>query len=608
VVYYLSKSDFMLAQTCPTKLYYKKKGYPSEANDEYLTFLAEGGYILEKMAQSFFPKGQMITYVNGPEQAKRDTMAALQADEITLFQATLIKGLKLARVDILDKQDNTFNLIEVKARLYDSDADSGSSNIFRTKRGGIKATWRPYLEDVAFQTTIVRNVFPDSEIKPYLVMPDKAKLTAVDGLHTLFRLEQVRHPLSSFTENRVEFFGGLSQLQQYNILTRIDVSAEVEELLDDVDAAAAWYMESLGPDLQKIETEISLDCRGCEYKVEAEQGPSGFHECWGELADVKPHIFDMYHVSDIGGRNDPVVNTLIRERKASIFDIPPDSLVKKDGTPGTRNRRQLIQLEYTRRNKEWISDDFADVLAGFNFPLQFIDFETANPAVPYHAGMHPYDWVAFQWSCHTLSSLMAEPEHSEWLNVETDFPNFKFAETLMTQLDPDGTIFMWSHHERTTLSKILHQTEVRAYPNPTLQQWLVDLIQSDRLVDMNALTLHHYFAPPMQGKTAIKKVLETVWQTNPSLQSRYPQYVEEENGQLLGPHKTLPPLIINGQKVAVTEGTAAVLAYQEMLYGSGRDDNRIQDHWKNLLLQYCQLDTLAMVMIWWHWQQIIENA
>jgi len=99
-----------------------------------------------------------------------------------------------------------------------------------------------------------------------------------------------------------------------------------------------------------------------------------------------------------------------------------------------------------------------------------------------------------------------------------------------------------------------------------------------------------------------------VWQTNPSLQSRYPQYVEEENGQLLGPHKTLPPLIINGQKVAVTEGTAAVLAYQEMLYGSGRDDNRIQDHWKNLLLQYCQLDTLAMVMIWWHWQQIIENA
>jgi len=24
--------------------------------------------------------------------------------------------------------------------------------------------------------------------------------------------------------------------------------------------------------------------------------------------------------------------------------------------------------------------------------------------------------------------------------------------------------------------------------------------------------------------------------------------------------------------------------------------------WRRLLLQYCQLDTLAMVMVWWHWR------
>lgn len=39
---YLTKSDFKVAQTCPTKLYYRKLGYPTrEDGDEYLQALAE---------------------------------------------------------------------------------------------------------------------------------------------------------------------------------------------------------------------------------------------------------------------------------------------------------------------------------------------------------------------------------------------------------------------------------------------------------------------------------------------------------------------------------------------------------------------------------------
>ena len=30
---YLSKSDFILARDCPRKLYYKKRGYPSNLED-----------------------------------------------------------------------------------------------------------------------------------------------------------------------------------------------------------------------------------------------------------------------------------------------------------------------------------------------------------------------------------------------------------------------------------------------------------------------------------------------------------------------------------------------------------------------------------------------
>jgi len=55
---YLSKSDFKVARTCPTKLYYKKLKYPSLLDeDAYLAFLADGGFMVEKMAKLLYPEG-----------------------------------------------------------------------------------------------------------------------------------------------------------------------------------------------------------------------------------------------------------------------------------------------------------------------------------------------------------------------------------------------------------------------------------------------------------------------------------------------------------------------------------------------------------------------
>ena len=54
----LSKSDFTLAQSCATKLYYKKKGYPtSMESDDFMDYLAEGGYIVGKLATLLYPDG-----------------------------------------------------------------------------------------------------------------------------------------------------------------------------------------------------------------------------------------------------------------------------------------------------------------------------------------------------------------------------------------------------------------------------------------------------------------------------------------------------------------------------------------------------------------------
>ena len=47
----LSKSDFKVARTCGTKLYYRKLKYPTTLDDDpYLEFLADGGYMVEAIA------------------------------------------------------------------------------------------------------------------------------------------------------------------------------------------------------------------------------------------------------------------------------------------------------------------------------------------------------------------------------------------------------------------------------------------------------------------------------------------------------------------------------------------------------------------------------
>lgn len=161
---YLSKSDFKVARTCAAKLYYKKLGYPSARDDdEYLRFLADGGYMIEAIAKLLHPEGIEIGFENGPEASFEETMNALRAnDTVTLFEATLIFEGRLARVDILKKTGNRFDLIEVKAKSVDT---SKEGHPFRGARGKITSTWQPYLEDAGL-LVLLANITLDADQKP----------------------------------------------------------------------------------------------------------------------------------------------------------------------------------------------------------------------------------------------------------------------------------------------------------------------------------------------------------------------------------------------------------------------------------------------------------
>lgn len=607
----LTKSDFKVARTCPVKLYYKKLRYPTtQDDDEYLELLEQGGYMIDAVAKLLFPEAIAINERNS-QRALQTTQELIAQVNVTLLEAAFLSNGKFARPDILLKRGNHFTIIEVKAKSYNgAEAQerlaAGKPNLFRNlRKGEIAPNWQPYLEDITFQALILRELFPQAQITYELMMPDTSLTTSINKLYSLFELKQLTLDESGYPRANVTFTGDVNQLRRDHFLTRLNVDAEVNELMPTVASAAETFVNSLQP-LTKIPTPISLNCRECEYQVAKDEQQNGYRECWGALADVKPHIFEMYRLGQIA--NGTLAEQLIAQSKVSLFDIPESALVKKDGAIGEWDRRRQLQLRHTQANTEWIDSALRGVLESFTYPLHFIDFETSALAVPYHAGMHPYQSVAFQWSCHTLRSPDAEPEHTEWINIEEAFPNFAFAESLMKHLGRQGTFFMWATHENTILKDIRRQME-QGYDNAEVKSW-VEWLTDDgtgrtRLVDMNALTLKHYFHPIMKGRTSIKKVVDAIWKTTPALRQRFPAYIKEQSNEILSPYQSLPPLVIDGEEVSVSEGTGAIRAYQAMLYGIEKSNATVREQWKKLLLQYCQLDTLAMVMVYLHWRQIL---
>ena len=608
--HYLTKSDFKVARTCPTKLYYRKKGYPTlEDGDEQLSMLADQGYLIEALARTLYPDGRWIGFSDDLESAAWDTMSAL-SDNCTLFEATFISDGMLARVDILIRRGNIFELVEIKSRGFDRQKNDnlirqGLPNLFRAAKSpdGIQNDWRPYLEDAAFQTLILRQVFPDATVIPYLLMPDTSQVSQIDGLHRHFSLRSLSEGKGDSVLPYSNFSDEPRLIRRNPLMCRMNVREEVEVLLPEVRRAANEYLRSLQPTLRRLPTPPSINCRSCEYRVTDGQ-LRGFRECWGEMADVTPHILDLYYVSHAGGLKNGLANELISQGKASLFDVPIKALSRRDGSMGEYARRQRVQIECARDNREWISDGLGQLLNSLAYPLHFIDFETCSPAIPHYRGMRPFEVIAYQWSCHTIDSAGADPRHSEWLQSVDTYPNETFAAALRHQLGAQGSILIWSKYEVTVLRAIQRQLAERAAEESELVAWIERLLDSDRIVDLNQVTSKHYFHPRAGGRTSLKLIADAVWQSNPGIRRRLPQYMAETEDGMASPYQALPPLSIGGRQIAVSEGIGATVAYYKMMERVTANAALEAAQWRRLLQQYCELDTMAMVMVWWHWREL----
>jgi hypothetical protein len=631
---YLTKSRFKSALECPTKLfYYSKPEYANLMNDDgFMQALCEGGYQVGELAKYYFPGGHDIKSL-GYKESLAETNELLKQENVIIYEAAIQFEHTFIRADVLKKEGKRIELIEVKAKSF-----KGKDEFFAAKGDFITKGWYPYLADVAFQTWVMQRALPGHEIVPYLMLTDKNKKSTVDGLNQLFRIKKD-------DRGRMEVFPAM-QITAANmgepILGQINVSEFVKKImggdefphhkktveqLKSFEARIAEYGQYYVDD-QRYPIVTGAKCKGCEYKNTAQPDlKSGFNECMtaslGKRFDPQaPSIFDIWNF-----RKSPALMEQSVFSLQELKDLPNYDFYLND--------RQLMQVDLTLADEktEVFAPELRNELNSWTFPLHFIDFETSMVALPFTKGRKPYEQTAFQFSAHTLHKD-GRMEHHEWIDSNQGvFPNFEFVKQLKAVLDKDdGTIFRYAAHENTVLRQI--QTQMIDDDEPKygeLVEWIDSITEYKiggvkttgyrNMVDMLQLVRNYYYHPDMGGSNSIKKVLPAVM-NGESIKVKYSKHLEfgthlkgrvlyeldAETGKPVNPYYLLPSqygdlglsteelIVVDGE---VKDGGAALVAYAKMQFTDMTDTER--EALRNALLQYCELDTLAMVMIYEHW-------
>ncbi|MEX2640114.1 MAG: DUF2779 domain-containing protein, partial [Balneolales bacterium] len=302
-----------------------------------------------------------------------------------------------------------------------------------------------------------------------------------------------------------------------------------------------------------------------------------------------------------------------------------------EGTCWDRKQRQTVQiLTQTGRHesKEVVMPGLFDEMAKWKWPLHFIDFEAVLPAIPFHRGLRPYEYIPFQFSCHTAYEDGRVEHKREWIEKRSGvFPCFEFVRQLKACLEPDeGTVFRYHDFENTVLNKIAEQLrEAEPEDADELIEWTKTLTKGGEreMVDQYRLVRDYYYSPHMGGSNSIKAVLPAVLNESRVLKDIYSKpysglslkekvlYSEDgKTGLAISPYKLLDPVgyglpdYETGDRVEledgrIAEGGTAMMAWSRIQFDDIDEVER--EAILRSLLEYCELDTLAMVMIWQHW-------
>jgi hypothetical protein len=239
----------------------------------------------------------------------------------------------------------------------------------------------------------------------------------------------------------------------------------------------------------------------------------------------------------------------------------------------------------------------------------------------------------------------------EYLSAEPGvFPNFSFVRALKRELEGDkGTIFRYSNHENSVRLAIYRQLAAAGNPpkdRDELLRFIVSITNANgkkelswksprNMVDFWHLVKRYYYDPYTKGSNSIKYVLPAVLNSSDFLKKKYgkpiygaPSGIQSRNytewqwlqcdecGMVKDPYSLLPKLftdideknqallLSSDDDNVIKHGGAAMTAFARLQFEEMTEYER--EAIKSGLKKYCELDTMAMVMIYEAWMDWLQ--
>ncbi|RAX56373.1 phosphomethylpyrimidine kinase [Helicobacter sp. 10-6591] len=325
-------------------------------------------------------------------------------------------------------------------------------------------------------------------------------------------------------------------------LTRLFVSVpcleSVQEFTPKIPTILSDFSEILETK-NEPNIDIGLHCDN-PYSCEAKS------YCW----EAQRNITEEDSVFNLAWLNGDKKLGLYRQGIARFSDIKDiDSL----------NYKQQLQIECFKNKSVHIQKDkIKEFLGSLSYPIYHLDFETFQPAVPRFVGTCAYEQIPFQFSLH-IQHKDGKLEHKEFLAKSGIDPRVELIQTLLDSIPPNAFILAYNaSFEKGVITRL-------AASFPQYEKELLHI--ASQIEDlMYPFAARHYYHYKQNGSHSIKVVLPALV---PQMESAYQEL----------------SLVHNGGEAMECFATLESKPKKE------------QEEYRQALLAYCKLDTLAMVEI-----------
>lgn len=296
---------------------------------------------------------------------------------------------------------------------------------------------------------------------------------------------------------------------------------------------------------QALKTIDSLNCPDISPSHSRLKSFDEYMKTYRNLVDVPE-----YSIYDLVSMNAEKAGELEKINVRQIVDIPDDFKLSEKQRQQVEVTKSEVPIIHKEKIKKFLSD--------FEYPLYFLDYETMSSTVPYFDGVRPYQQLPFQYSLHVIDEPDGELRHLAYLHSNNSNPAEALSKSLQSHIGPTGSIVTWNMKFEKSCNNTL------ANLLPEYEQFYHDV--NSRIVDlMIPFSSGLYTDKKFMGSASIKKVL--------------PVLVPE----------------LSYDEMNIHEGDMAKRLWMQAVLDGGREDKQkiLAD-----LLEYCHLDTLAMVEIY----------